>query len=113
MRYSILFYLFWIFVLPFMAQSPDQNYVLTKTYTQSDGSTALSQIRYYDGLGRPVQTIQQGISGETAADLVTYTEYDGFGREHIQWLPIVNAGNGAFVTWKTKWYTFRFRKTKS
>ncbi|MCE1154685.1 MAG: DUF6443 domain-containing protein, partial [Bacteroidales bacterium] len=71
--------------------------MLTKTYTQSDGSAALTQIQYYDGLGRPIQTVQQGISGESSADLVTFTEYDGFGREHIQWLPIVNAGNGAFV----------------
>lgn len=97
MKYSILFLLLWKCFFLLNAQSPDQNYVITKTYTQSDGSTALTQIQYYDGLGRPKQNVQLGISGETAADLVTYTEYDGFGREYKQWLPIVNAGNGAFV----------------
>lgn len=79
------------------AQTTTENYIRTRTYTKDDASTYLEQIQYFDGLGRPVEIIQKGIT-PLGADLVSLTEYDGIGREEKQWLPIVIAGNaGAYV----------------
>ena len=46
--------------------------------------------QYFDGLGRPLQTVvKQGslITGGTATDLVSTTLYDAFGRVQYQYLP--------------------------
>lgn len=80
------------------------NYVLSikPTVATSDVSTlgvneSLQTVQYFDGLGRPIQTVQRGIT-PTMQDLATLTEYDGAGRENIQWLPVPIAGNnGAYV----------------
>lgn len=96
--------------------STNQNYIVTltplgqtKSVTYNDKTVTvdrsiegdvdvLTQIQYFDGLGRPIQTIQRGIT-PTKSDLVTYQEYDPFGREERSWLPSVGAGNnGAFMT---------------
>ncbi|MDR2951298.1 MAG: DUF6443 domain-containing protein, partial [Prevotella sp.] len=87
---------------PFAGQassaSSNQNYIRTRTYTTDNGSRYMEAIRYFDGLGRPVQTVQRGITPNTA-DLVTLQEYDAFGRESNSWLPAVIANNnGAYVT---------------
>jgi RHS repeat-associated protein len=87
---------------PFAGQassaSSNQNYIQTRTYTTEDGSRYMEAIQYFDGLGRPTQTVQRGIT-PNAADLVTLQEYDAFGRESNSWLPAVISGNnGAFVT---------------
>ena len=77
--------------------STSQNYIQTKTYTADDGSRYMEAIQYFDGLGRPMQTVQRGVT-PLAADLVTYQEYDPFGREDRSWLPAVAAGNnGAYM----------------
>jgi len=39
-------------------------------------------VQYFDGLGRPIQTVQRGIT-PTKQDIATLTEYDGSGREKI------------------------------
>jgi len=64
--------------------------------------------QYFDGLGRPLQTvIKQGslatqpVGIEPAAtDMVSAVEYDEFGREQYKWLPYAeaSANNGAFKT---------------
>jgi len=57
----------------------------------------LITIQYFDGLGRPAQTVQKGIT-PNAKDLVSLQEYDSFGRESNAWLPAAIAGNnGAYV----------------
>ena len=58
---------------------------------------SLQTVQYFDGLGRPIQTVQRGIT-PTKQDLATLTEYDGADRENIQWLAVPIAGNnGAYV----------------
>ncbi|MDR2086569.1 MAG: DUF6443 domain-containing protein, partial [Dysgonamonadaceae bacterium] len=100
---------------PYVTQSlnlsDDQNYVVTVTPLSETDSVNISQIsltlarnanaqvsvQYFDGLGRPLETVQKGIT-PTKADLVTYQEYDGFGRESKSWLPArATNNNGAFV----------------
>ena len=41
-----------------MSQSQDQNYIRTKTMTdETDPTKFIESIQYFDGLGRPVQTV--------------------------------------------------------
>lgn len=97
--------------MSFLAQSTDQNYIIstTPTVAVTDPSTltvanSRTAIQYLDGLGRPMQTIQKGMS-PLGADLVSYTEYDGIGRQSKQWLPVPIENNQglsvAYATFKT------------
>jgi RHS repeat-associated protein len=83
------------------------NYIITsvpksETTSATPGSNGeLTTIQYFDGLGRPIQTVQMGITPDNN-DLVTYQEYDGFGRESNSWLPRVAEGNnGAFIDFES------------
>ncbi|WET69689.1 DUF6443 domain-containing protein [Sphingobacterium sp.] len=84
-----------------------QNYILTKTF-RSPGVTLVTlnaqrtigeenqSIQYFDGLGRPNQTVQLMVS-PTYKDIVQHIEYDGFGRENTKYLPYgERSGNGSF-----------------
>jgi RHS repeat-associated protein len=79
-------------------QSADQNYIRTRTMTDKEGSTYIERIQYFDGLGRPVQTVQRGIT-PAGKDLVSYQEYDALGRESNAWLPApVGQTTGNFMS---------------
>ena len=93
--------IFWIAIQLMFAQSNNQNYIMTTTYLDEAGNSSLKTIQYYDGLGRPVQTVQAGIT-PNSYDLVSYQEYDSFGRDSTSWLPRVKSGNnGNFVDLNT------------
>ena len=83
-----------------MAQSSTQNYILNRTFTSADGNTSRQQVTYYDGLGRPVQTTDIGIT-PAKKDLVSLQEYDSRGRKSFFWLPVQNSGNGAYMNVST------------
>ncbi len=52
---------------------------------------------YFDGLGRPLQTVAKGVSPATKKDLVAPVVYDNLGREAFKYLPYTStAGDGAF-----------------
>ncbi len=78
--------------------SNDQNYIKTSTPLLADiNSPVMTTIQYFDGLGRPSQTVQMGITPE-GADLVLFTQYDDVGREWKNWLPTPIEGNfGQYV----------------
>ncbi|WP_244462156.1 DUF6443 domain-containing protein, partial [Wocania ichthyoenteri] len=73
----------------------NENYVFTRSYqkpmTSFNATTAkegdvIEQITYFDGLGRPIQSI--GIkSAPDKKDIITHIDYDGFGRQDKDWLP--------------------------
>ncbi|MCD7972133.1 MAG: DUF6443 domain-containing protein [Candidatus Azobacteroides sp.] len=68
-------------------QTSTQNYIRTRTMTSETGNEYMETIRYFDGLGRPVQEVMTGFTpGNT--DLVTMVEYDMAGREYKSWLPM-------------------------
>ena len=76
--------------------SGNKNYISTTTYITSDKQKCLERIVYYDGLGRPVETVDKGVTPDSK-DLVSLQEYDRFGRESYSWLPAKSSGNGAYV----------------
>lgn len=71
--------------------SSGENYVYSRTYlapvTESNPyAPQIQSIQYFDGLGRPKQSIAIKAS-PTGQDLVTTIPYDGFGRQVDSWLP--------------------------
>ena len=98
MKHSILFIAYIVYCVCAMSQSQDQNYIRTKTMTdETDPTKFIESIQYFDGLGRPVQTDQVGITPEHNS-LVTLQEYDACGRNVATWLPAVISGkDGAFT----------------
>lgn len=61
--------------------------------TTNSGATAphLTEIEYYDGLGRDTQNVQRCTN---MSSLVTLTEYDSSGRVSNSWLPVGTGMNG-------------------
>ncbi|MDQ0640980.1 RHS repeat-associated protein [Pedobacter sp. W3I1] len=87
--------------------STNQNFILTRTFKQpvTDATIGNSRsvcdenqsIQYFDGLGRPLQTVQvEGSPG--FKDIVQHIAYDAFGREAVKYLPYAaqSTNNGAY-----------------
>ena len=93
-----LFYLA-VALLPVLVsgQSTDQNYIKTKVYKTASTTSiatpsetqATQSVTYFDGLGRPIQQVAHKQAGN-GNDLVTHIEYDAFGRQTKEYLPVVN-----------------------
>jgi RHS repeat-associated protein len=86
------------FVRTWDATAPEQDPNTLMTRPLKDVKQAT---QYFDGLGRPLQTvIKQGslATGSTATDMVSPAEYDEFGREQYKYLPYAEpaAIDGAF-----------------
>lgn len=73
--------------------STSQNYISARTYTSADRSGCREQVIYYDGLGRPSQTVDRSITPDKK-DIVSLQEYDDQGRKLRTWLPAKSTGNG-------------------
>lgn len=96
-RYIHFSILLTVGILNLYSQSADRNYIRTRTYTNEAGTAYLDQIQYFDGLGRPNQLVQAGVT-PTKQNLVTLQEYDAFGRESNTWLPaVVTGNNGVYI----------------
>ena len=86
-----------LFPILAIAQSTDQNWVKTKTYkepttnalTTPTPSQAVTQVSYFDGLGRAIQQVAHAQSN-TGKDIVTHIAYDAFGRPAKEFLPYAN-----------------------
>lgn len=94
-----LFYLAVCIPVLALGQSTDQNYVKSTAYKQPtttsnpnpDVNVANVQVSYFDGLGRPIQQIAHKQSN-TGKDIVTFIEYDQYGRQTRDYLPYVSTG---------------------
>ncbi|MXS72654.1 DUF6443 domain-containing protein [Chryseobacterium binzhouense] len=79
-----------------------ENYVYSKTYlsdpTLSNPKTS-ETVQYFDGLGRPKQVVNVKAS-PLGRDVVTHIEYDGFGRQVRDYLPVPQTftANGSIFT---------------
>jgi len=82
-----------------VAPEQDGNNLMTRPLKDAKEAT-----QYFDGLGRPLQTvIKQGsleTTSGTLADMVSPVLYDDFGREQYKYLPFVanNTGNNISIT---------------
>jgi len=91
-------FLLLVFPVLVLGQSNDQNWIKTKTYKVATGTAldaptpveAVTQVSYFDGLGRPIQQIAHKQSN-TGKDIVTHIEYDAFGRQTKEFLPFPNS----------------------
>ena len=73
-----------------------KNYVRSITFPNIS-SSKIEQIAYFDGLGRPEQTVMVNASPK-GHDIVQPTVYDDFGRESKKYLPYVaENNNGGFI----------------
>ena len=84
--------------------STTENYVYSRTYleavtTSSTTAKQVQSIQYFDGLGRPKQSIAIKATPK-GNDLVTPIIYDGFGRQTRDYLPVPQSStsNGALYT---------------
>ncbi|WP_080778611.1 DUF6443 domain-containing protein [Chryseobacterium phocaeense] len=78
-----------------------ENYIQSKTYLDYNGTTPTKTsetVQYLDGLGRPKQVVNVKASPK-GRDVVTHIEYDQFGRQVLDFLPVPQAGtlNGGIV----------------
>ncbi len=88
-----------------VSPSSAQNYIITYTYrtaltshpTSLTTGQAAPEIQYFDGLGRPVQTVS--VKATTLGkDLLTCQAYDAFGRADTTYLPFAkSSNNGAYL----------------
>lgn len=83
------------FIRTWDATAPTQNpdTLLNRRYRDVKQAT-----QYFDGLGRPLQTVlKQGsmITGDSARDLVSAVEYDDIGREVYKYLPFAANTTGS------------------
>lgn len=82
--------------------SNNQNYIYHKKYLDYNANGLPSKtsetIQYLDGLGRPKQVVNVKAS-PLQKDVVTHIEYDAFGRQVYDYLPVPqpNTANGAIV----------------
>jgi YD repeat-containing protein len=77
----------------------NENYIHSRVYleeTQEANASKkqLETVAYYDGLGRPKQNIGVKVSPK-GRDVVTHIEYDEFGRQAKDFLPIPQSGTQA------------------
>ena len=80
-----------------------ENYVFSRTYLRptsvsSDTVKQIKSVTYFDGLGRPKQSVAIKAS-PLGNDVVSHIEYDGFGRQVLDYLPVPQSGtlNGGLV----------------
>lgn len=96
--------------------SANQNYIRAQTYLSGtvsatpQTSEVMEDISYFDGLGRPVQTVGTKAS-PTYKDITGHQSYDAFGREDRSYLPYASgtAASGSYkgsaVTEQAAFYT--------
>ena len=68
------------------AQTSSQNYVKSETMLDSLGQRRQTIVQYYDGLGRPTQSVTNALGGN-GTYMATLKELDALDRETLSWLP--------------------------
>ena len=66
-RYIITLILIAMFSISLGAQVNSQNYVNTRTMLNQEQTSYIDNIAYYDGIGRPLQTVEAATAGGSPA----------------------------------------------
>ena len=100
-KYAALLLFLAILFLPASGKA-DENYVrVTEPYaaSASEPSSYWDMARvtttFYDGLGRPVETVRGGAGGDSR-DVAELTEYGRGGAVRRKWLPVADYGGNSF-----------------
>ncbi|MFA7616849.1 MAG: DUF6443 domain-containing protein [Weeksellaceae bacterium] len=99
MRLYIFTIVFSLAAVSLYGQSSGENYIKSTEYLDetANPNAAIINVQYFDGLGRPEQTVSVKATPD-GKDIVTKIEYDGFGRQTIDYLPVpVSQSNGGFI----------------
>ncbi|SHG85224.1 DUF6443 domain-containing protein [Chryseobacterium vrystaatense] len=99
-KYFSLFTLLFSFTLSAQTSlSTTENYVYTKNCLDADCIKKSESVQYFDGLGRPIQSIAIKATPQ-GRDVVVPIEYDAQGRQTKSYLPVPQAGtaNGAIYS---------------
>jgi hypothetical protein len=80
----------------------DRNYVEERVYLTDDASQFAQSIQYFDGLGRPIETVSRN-TGADEKDVISFMKYDAFGRETQKYMPYTDnhALTGALPSFDT------------
>ena len=90
MKRKYMFMALLCYALTTAAQDASHNYVRTRSMLDEMGGKYLDKVEYFDGLGRPFQTVLKKVTASNS-NLVTLQEYDVAGRAVNSWLPIVSS----------------------
>ena len=75
--------------LPALAQDQNENYLSVKSMLDIEGTNGVKSVQYYDGLGRPYQTMKTEFTGILGHNpLHDERQYDLSGRPCINLLPV-------------------------
>ncbi len=83
------------FILLLTTAFCQDNSIVTRIYTDSAATEKQISVQYFDGLGRPVQSVQLGAS-PNGMDIIQHIEYDEYGRESKQFLPYASEFVGGY-----------------
>ena len=100
LRHTILFFLTAAVVVPASAQTTAAGSdIVSRTLLSSNGTRAVVQRVYDNGLGDVVQEIQS-YPGSTLPSIVIHHEYDEYRRRTRNWSPVTSSGS-SFVSGST------------
>ncbi len=107
-----LLYILLIVPMLVFSQNTNENYVVTKVYKEAateptnghDKNKVMTNIQYFDGLGRLKQTVALEAGGlkvfsglltkdPEIRDIVTHVSYDALGRQKKEYLPFADGNN--------------------
>lgn len=111
-----ILYILLVMPLYCLGQTTTQNFIKSVTYkdpvTTTDETKANVNVTYYDGLGRPLQQVAGKASG-TGKDIITHIEYDGLGRQPIEYMPYASGTSDLTFDMSGKANTEGFYNTES
>lgn len=81
----------------FVYSSTPQKPVQEANYSTLIKNDKIQSVTYFDGLGRPMQSIAIG-QGGNGSDIITPITYDSFGRQDKDYLPYTAVSNGTYRT---------------
>jgi len=92
LRYILLSIPAIVFIVPSHAQDEVGSNIVSKTMLSADGSKAIEQRIYDNGLGDIIQEVQS-YPGSSLPSLVVHHEYDEYRRKTKSWLPVISSGS--------------------